>query len=167
MNTQNCGTCLKDKPISSFAKNKTKKFGISTKCKECHKGYLMLNKNPRSTQPQECHTCSSMLPSDHFYTSANNTTGLANVCRACSAATAVPYVQDTTRKSRIIRNRAFVNRYKVYCGCSLCGNKSGLNLVFKDTRATGKPSIRYNWGRKRIKTEIRRCYILCSKCKRR
>lgn len=39
MEIKHCNKCGKDKPISEFGKNKSKKDGLQTMCKECVRAY--------------------------------------------------------------------------------------------------------------------------------
>lgn len=43
METKHCNKCGKDKPISEFGKNSSKKDGLQSMCKECTKEYKKLH----------------------------------------------------------------------------------------------------------------------------
>lgn len=43
METKICSKCKKEKPISEFGKNKAKKDGLQTECKECKSAYNKLH----------------------------------------------------------------------------------------------------------------------------
>lgn len=43
METKHCNKCGKDKPISEFSKNASKKDGLQSMCKECTKEYKKLH----------------------------------------------------------------------------------------------------------------------------
>jgi hypothetical protein len=43
MEIKHCNKCGKDKPISEFGKNKSKKDGLQTMCKECVRAYGKLH----------------------------------------------------------------------------------------------------------------------------
>ena len=44
MNTHTCPKCKIIKPISEFNKDKSKKSGLCSKCKDCQKQYVLNNK---------------------------------------------------------------------------------------------------------------------------
>jgi len=79
-----------------------------------------------------------------------------------------------SNRARKTKNRALVSRYKTICGCSMCDHKGiaatyDLDHIAKDTKdhtKAGNSAIGYEWGRDRIKAEIRKCRVLCSNCHR-
>jgi hypothetical protein len=67
------------------------------------------------------------------------------------------------------RNKRFVTRYKLLCGCKLCGEKEPICLDFhhlRDKDRTIANTYRNGWSIKRIKNEIRKCILLCANCHR-
>jgi len=66
------------------------------------------------------------------------------------------------------RNKNFVTRYKTFCGCKVCGEKEPVVLDCHHLRdkdqaiALGMRA----WSLKRLKTELRKCVILCANCHR-
>ena len=69
------------------------------------------------------------------------------------------------RRKRMI---AFVNRYKIFCGCKICGyNKSHHALDLHHLR-----DKKYDFtnmktlGMNTIKKEMRKCVVLCANCHR-
>jgi hypothetical protein len=70
------------------------------------------------------------------------------------------------------RNMKFVNRYKILCGCKRCGyNKYARALEFHHTDSTNKVNAVANmvqkcYSLKLLKTEIRKCDVLCATCHR-
>ncbi len=43
-NMKTCSKCKVEKPFSEFPKNRTKKYGLESQCKACHKAYREANK---------------------------------------------------------------------------------------------------------------------------
>ena len=65
------------------------------------------------------------------------------------------------------RNRAFVQRYKTMKGCKHCGYKKyhgALHLHHRIPKETGGKAIQYNWSPTKIKSEIRKCDVVCANC---
>lgn len=70
------------------------------------------------------------------------------------------------------RYGAIVARYKMWCGCKLCGYRghpSALDLDHRDRSVksfdiSGALGGKQTWGR--IKEEIRKCDVLCANCHR-
>jgi transcription elongation factor Elf1 len=77
-----------------------------------------------------------------------------------------------SKKNTKPKKREFVSRYKLKCGCRLCGyNDSATALEFHHIDPSEKDSaisrlISGNWGLKTIKKEIRKCVVLCANCHR-
>ena len=73
--------------------------------------------------------------------------------------------RDTKKKLK------FLQRYKLFVGCALCGyKKHAVALEFdhiNPDEKLGTISRAYKgWGRKKLKDEIRKCQVLCSNCHR-
>lgn len=69
------------------------------------------------------------------------------------------------------RNAKLVRRYKLKCGCYICGyNKSEYALDFHHLHETDKSHNISNMIKKsslkRLKAEIRKCVVLCANCHR-
>lgn len=103
---------------------------------------------------------------------------LQSVCKACkSFYSSQKYQTDPTyrlkrRVSAVAMrnsNRAFMNRYKKFCGCKLCGEAEPIALDFHHLDPSQKdyePSQAKTMSRSVIKAEIRKCVVLCANCHR-
>lgn len=75
--------------------------------------------------------------------------------------------KDYTRK-RYLAHKRFIDRYKMLCGCRLCGyrkHSGSLDFHHRDGE-TKSFSIGGNATRsiKSIKAEMRKCVVLCKNC---
>lgn len=68
------------------------------------------------------------------------------------------------------RNTKFIRRYKLLCGCSICGyKKSQYALDFHHLDSSLKDfnvSSLVGKSIKKIKSEIRKCVVVCANCHR-
>ena len=77
-------------------------------------------------------------------------------------------------RERKLRNKKFVQRYKLMKGCKVCGYKKipeALHLDHIDPskkdmtqKGTKTKTLHHGWSRKRIKDEMRKCQVLCARC---
>ena len=108
-----------------------------------------------------CYKCKSDKPFSEFSKNRKKLDGFKDECKECSYA---------WNKARHEVNLTFVRRYKKIYGCQYCGYKgfsSALTLDHIDPLTKGqkgKSAVNYQWSRKRLKEEIRKCRILCSNC---
>ena len=70
------------------------------------------------------------------------------------------------KAARYAKNLAFVNRYKMFCGCTDCDYREdpyGLEFdhIEKKSNAIGKLTI---GGRRALKKEMRKCQVVCRAC---
>jgi hypothetical protein len=70
---------------------------------------------------------------------------------------------------RINKYKKIIQRYKMFCGCKVCGYKKhpvALHLNHKDPmEKKGMLSkVIKSWGWDKIKEEIRKCEVLCANC---
>ena len=73
------------------------------------------------------------------------------------------------RQVSVLRNRALVVRYKLFVGCAGCGyRRSHWALDYHHRPGEAKRfAMKGCWkqyGRERIKAEIRKCVVLCRNC---
>ena len=90
------------------------------------------------------------------------------------------YCKPCAKRLKAMRtnaNKRFAQRFKLIKGCSCCGyNQHPEALCFshleKDTKwsnqkeyeGKNRSAVLYCWSRDRIKTEIRKCEVLCMNC---
>lgn len=64
--------------------------------------------------------------------------------------------------------KAFVNRYKLYCGCADCGYKEHPEALhfdhIRDKTIDVAAAVKRKWSLRRIKEEIRKCEVRCANC---
>lgn len=125
-----------------------------------------------------CTSCERLLPVDMFYKMAKSKDGLQGICKVCrKAIDAESYAKNPLRKDAIkarnnaerYRNVAFLYRYKRLCGCRLCTEKEPVALDLHHVDAATKdadPSKLVAWSKGKLKTEIRKCVVLCANCHR-
>lgn len=74
------------------------------------------------------------------------------------------------RQAKKASNKAFVDRYKRMCKCSHCSESDPVVLDLHHTDPTQKdhsPNELLTCSREKLKTEMRKCIVLCSNCHRR
>ena len=74
-----------------------------------------------------------------------------------------------SKKARGYKYKSIIDRYKMFCGCKVCGYKKhhvALHLNHKNPiKKKGTLSdVIYSWGWNKIKEEIRKCEVLCANC---
>lgn len=130
---------------------------------------------------KECSRCKIKKAPSEFYKNSSRKDGLNYSCKACQKGMTADYTKRSSKPhQRLTKHRKFIRRYKLLCGCSVCGYKAhpaALDLDHKDpewkkaNRNAIRGSERYSsvqaqWSMERIKTEIRQCRVLCSNCHR-
>lgn len=125
MDTKICSICGLEKPLEEFVKNKTKKSGYASHCKNCHKII--------------CH---------NYY--------IKN--------------QDIIRLKKN-KYKEYIKKYileKKSNGCYICGEKDPICLDFhhlKNKEYNISDLIKSQCLNK-IKTELKKCIVLCANCHR-
>jgi hypothetical protein len=73
-------------------------------------------------------------------------------------------------KKRYARHKAFLNRYKLMCGCALCGyDQHHAPLCFHhldESKKSFSIGAQGYMSIAKIKLEIRKCVVLCQNCHR-
>jgi len=128
-----------------------------------------------------CNKCKVEKATSEFYKNSSRKDGLNYSCKQCQLGMNDGSLRkkgnETKRKAK---NRKFITRYKMLCGCAVCGYKghpAALDLDHRDPEwkkenrnaTSGSErysSVRTTWSLKRIKEEIRQCQVLCSNCHR-
>lgn len=125
-----------------------------------------------------CNKCGIQKDLDAFHKNKNKPDGLSGNCKECQKAYNATHYKKTPEKLAYLRERskniyekqkAFVRRYKKYCGCLVCQEKEPVVLDLHHLNPSEKdadPSALYAKSRKRLKAEIRKCVVLCSNCHR-
>lgn len=74
------------------------------------------------------------------------------------------------KKAKTAKHRKLASRYKLLCGCKICGyKKCSAALDFhhlRDKDEAVSKIINSGCGTEKVKNEIRKCEILCSNCHR-
>lgn len=128
-----CYQCNKIKEITYFGKDKDKRDGFVTKCKEClgvGVGRKRLRGSMYKTIDGEkyivCVTCNETKSLEHYYTSKTVKSGYQHECKDCN--------KEFSRKRHMIRNYNIseqeLDYYLSACdnSCEICGDS------FNDTR---------------------------------
>lgn len=79
-----CYKCKVGKPDSEFYRDKTKKDGLSTKCKSCAKSYKNVGAVTNRTH-KKCNKCSTVKPLSAFNKNNGRGDGYQTRCRECQA----------------------------------------------------------------------------------
>lgn len=125
-----------------------------------------------------CCNCKLEKLEEDFHKNSSRRGGLQSTCKVCSSKRdLLNYHSNTIRRSsvrdrakeNIASNRRFIDRYKRFCSCRLCGEKEPIALDLHHLDPLGKDANvahLHTGSRKRIKNEIRKCVVLCSNCHR-
>jgi len=120
---------------------------------------------------KKCSSCLEEKPNTEFHKQKRSPDGYNTRCAPC---------KNNRENDRYHRNKKFVQRYKLFIGCTVCGysrDPYALELAHLDgedkwcrsdegwSHAAGK-AVKYEWSRKKIKNEIRKCKVLCANCHR-
>ena len=125
---------------------------------------------------KQCNICSETKPYTEYYKNSYLKSGYANRCKPCQKKYTDKYRKSKKgkkqSKERQQRHQRFINRVKLWKGCSHCGYKTHAVAIDFDhvdpsiKRGDGYSAVNSSWSMKRIKDEIRKCRILCSNCHR-
>lgn len=125
-----------------------------------------------------CTKCSSSKPTSEFNKNKRRLDGFQSYCRACQKKIdAESYSKSSTRRRNVseqgklakARGKKFVQRYKRIVGCKLCteNEPAALDLHHLDPSVKeGNPSEFYGHSRSTLKSELRKCVVLCANCHR-
>ncbi|CCA66262.1 HNH endonuclease [Erwinia phage phiEa116] len=125
-----------------------------------------------------CSTCKIEKTSDSFAVNNSKKSGLQSSCKSCqNEKNKRRYAQSAerrnsigaTRKITVDYNRKLMRRYKSFCGCKFCGEKEPVALDLHHLDPKGKdanPSTLLAGSKSRLKSEIRKCVVLCANCHR-
>lgn len=128
-----------------------------------------------------CNKCHIEKDISEYYKNSSRKDGYNYTCKKCQME-----LNDKNRREsqaswkRINKNRKLITRYKMFCGCKICGYKghpAALDLNHRDPEwkkanrkatdgAERYSAVRPSWGIKRIREEIRQCDVLCANCHR-
>ena len=79
-------------------------------------------------------------------------------------------IRNKKRRDTAKKQKEFVRRYKLLCGCKTCGYKKfagALDFHHEgDDKEKSVAKVLGKWSFKRIKDEIRKCVVLCANCHR-
>jgi len=115
-----------------------------------------------------CTTCDRDLPESSFYQQTGTPRGYQYSCKMCTREN-----NRVTKATRDAKHRAFVDRYKSLKGCGTCGyNAHPVALQFEHIDPSTKCSSlegqrrthQISWSMDRLKTELRKCRVLCANC---
>ena len=125
-----------------------------------------------------CTKCNENKPLSEFNKNKRQADGVQTCCRMCQKAlNRQSYLKSPARRKKLseqgrlakLRGKAFVQRYKRFCGCRVCGESEpiALDLHHLDpSTKEGNPANLYGNSFKTIKREIRKCVVLCANCHR-
>lgn len=80
-------------------------------------------------------------------------------------------IKNKKRRETAKQRKEFIQRYKLFCGCKICGyKKSAVALDFHhngdDKEKDISKMVSRAFSLERIKAEIRKCVVLCANCHR-
>ena len=98
MQTKICSKCGEDKPISEFHKDKSKRFGIVNRCKECKRSLQAKQKDVRLSLIPEgfklCSKCGEEKEVSEFHIDNVQRSGLACSCNKCKKPLHIEYYSN-------------------------------------------------------------------------
>lgn len=125
-----------------------------------------------------CNKCHLQKNLDCFHRNRSKPDGYSGNCKDCQKTFDSSNYKNNPKKLKYLKERQkiiynkqkdLVRRYKKYCGCLVCGEKEPmvLDLHHLDpNKKDANPSALYAKSRKRLKSEIRKCVVLCANCHR-
>lgn len=126
-----------------------------------------------------CKRCDTLKDESEFFKNKAKKDGLQNSCKVCRKEQNHEHYASSEKRRNDVRSRNelsrqrkrdFVRRYKSFCGCRICGEKDFvvLDLHHVDpSEKDGNPSTYTMYSMIRLKSEIRKCVVLCANCHRR
>ena len=93
METKICGHCKKELSVSCFYKNRSKKSGLSSWCKTCHKNFLVKSRPKRYKEYEDkldvilktCSVCNIEFTLRNFHKQVGGKYGRKGMCKSCSS----------------------------------------------------------------------------------
>ncbi len=79
-----CPYCEKRKAFSDFIKNKSKKFGVNSRCRQCESERRKARACTVKLSDKLCHKCNQVKPVQEFSTNKSSITGLSAWCNECN-----------------------------------------------------------------------------------
>lgn len=125
-----------------------------------------------------CLKCLIEKPFDSFHKKDKSKDGFQIYCKSCRKdIDRDSYLKSDKRKLAIqannqklrLYNRRLMNRYKSYCGCKICNENEPCALDFHHLDPSQKeftPAILVSHPTRVLKSEIRKCIVLCANCHR-
>lgn len=125
---------------------------------------------------KKCINCGQELDITQFRVRNSKTNTRYNVCKECAKIygkkhykkNKEKYLEKNTKHRKYLR--AYINRYKQYCGCRVCGDKRFWVLDFHHIDPKEKDftiSLDINrFSIRTLKNELRKCEVLCANCHR-
>lgn len=128
-------------------------------CTKCHDDkpideFAWRNK-AKGTRQSICNTCRSECNSKLYQESANRRESIR--------------ISNNNTRSK---NRAFCNRYKEFCGCSVCKSEDVRHWYMLEFHHTDKnkehniSTMAMGYSIMKLKGEIRKCVVVCANCHR-
>jgi len=144
-----CSYCKKWKYYSEFYKNRSSKYGLSCRCKECErervgyknkgsKKYLRFEDRHRTikgTKEKFCRKCGKWKNESEFHKNRSSKDGLNSSCKECSLkATSKPY---KPKKQSVRRNLRYEDRHRIVNGirqkyCRKCRKWKSEHKFYRD-----------------------------------
>ena len=126
-----------------------------------------------------CSICKIEKDFQEFHKNSSKKSGYQSYCKACrqnhSKNLYANDVNNIRNRLRVIKkrtrdnNRIFIQKYKRFCGCKLCGFKVPVALDFHHLDPTEKDKNvgdLMSFSTQKLKEEIRKCVVLCANCHR-
>lgn len=110
MQSKNCSKCNQEKDVSCFTKQRDKKSGYSSQCRECRKlsrraRKKYLEENPPAIPPnKKCGDCKKEKTSQNFSSSAYAGDGLRPICKPCDVKRVSEYRQTEIGREKARKN---------------------------------------------------------------
>lgn len=109
MTTKRCPRCKREKPVTEFHKDRSRKDGLNHRCRDCHRAhrreYVKKNaaRNPDEiVVPSEkrCPECGITRPSSEWSRDRTSPDGLRSYCKPCRRAESAKYRAENPEKVR-------------------------------------------------------------------
>lgn len=117
--TKVCGKCKQELPLLYFAKDRSSKDGMYSRCKPCHTGKPLRTKIETKLGFKHCSSCREEKPKQDFYLSRIRKDGLDYHCKTCRLQINQTYVD--THPDRVKKQHALYyanNQEAILSKCS-------------------------------------------------